>query len=75
MNVFIGTFFQVLLFPVVKTENLEGGFLRSSYLIFCLQPLEIMTQFLFKSCVRNEIWLKKSTEISNYDKFICDILE
>ena len=32
-----------------------------------------MTQFLFKSCVGNETWLKKLTEVSNYGKFICNI--
>ena len=32
-----------------------------------------MTQFLFKSRVGNETWLKKLTEVSNYGKFICNI--
>ena len=32
-----------------------------------------MTQFLFKSCLGNESRLKKLTEVSNYDKFICNI--
>ena len=69
MNFFIGKFLQVLYFPcaaVVKTENLQERFLRS-------YESEIMIQFLFKSCVGNETCLKKSTEVSNYGKFICNI--
>ena len=32
-----------------------------------------MTQFLFKSRVRNQTWLKKLTEVSNDAKFIFNI--
>ena len=32
-----------------------------------------MTQFLFKSRVENETWLKKLTEPSNDGKFICNV--
>ena len=40
---------------------------------YCFQALRIITQFLFKSRVENETWLKKSTKISHYDKFFCNI--
>ena len=76
VNFFTGKFLQVLYFPstaVVKIENLEEGFLRSIFSIFCFQSLGIMTQFFFKSRVGNETWLKKSTEVSNYGKCISNI--
>ena len=72
----IGKFLQVLYFPstaVVKTENLEEEFLRDFFLILSFPPLGIMTKFLFKSRVGNQNWLKKSAEVSNYAKFICNI--
>ena len=56
MNFFTGMFLQVLYLPsttVVKTEDLEEGFLRSFFLILHFQSLEPMTQFLFKSRAGN----------------------
>ena len=69
-------FLQVLYFPstaAIKIENLEEEFLGSFYSNLRFQLLKIMTQFLFKSRVGNETWLKKSTEVFSYGKFICDI--
>ena len=37
------------------------------------QSLGTMIQFLFRSCVKNETWLKKLTEVSNYGKYIFNI--
>ena len=60
---------------MLKQEVLNGDFWEVFCLILCSQSLGIMTQLLFKSYVGNEIWLKKSTEVSNYGKFICNIFE
>ena len=74
MNFFIGIFLKVLFLPsttVVKTRSWRGTF--KVFLILHFQSLGTMTQFLFKSRLGNETWLKKLTEVSNYDKFICNI--
>ena len=76
MNLFIGMFLLVLYLPsttVVKTQDLEEGFLRSFFSFLHFRSLGTMTQFLFKSRVGNETWFKKLTEVSNYGKFICNI--
>ena len=62
-------------FLMLKQEVLNGDFWEVFCLIFCFPSLGIMTQLLLKSYVGNEIWLKKSTEVSNYGKFICNIFE
>ena len=58
---------------LLKQKILKGFFWEVSFLILCFQSLEIMTHFLFKSCLGNETWLKESTEVFNYVKFICNI--
>ena len=68
--VFTGMFSQFLYLPsttVVKTEGLEEGFFRSFFLILHFQSLRIMSQFLFKSRVGGETWLKIFAEIFRWD--------
>ena len=75
VNFFIGKVLQVLYFSsnaVIKTENLEEGFLSFFFLILHFQSLGTMTQFPFKSWVGNETRLKKLREVWNYGKFICN---
>ena len=76
MNFLIGMFLQVLYLPsttAVNTKDLEERFLRSFFSILYFQLLGTMTKFVSKFRVRNELWLKKLTEVSNYVKFICHI--
>ena len=76
VNFFIVKFLQVLYFPstaAIKTENPEEEFLGSFHSNLRFQLLKIIPQFLFRSRVGNETWLKKSTEVSSYGKFIYDI--
>ena len=73
---FIRIFLQVFYLPsttIVKIEHLQEGFLRSFILILHFQSLRTVTEFLFKSFVGKETWLKKLTEVSDYRKFICNI--
>ena len=77
MNFFNGMSLQVLYLSstiAFKTEDLEEGFFKKFFfLILHFQSLGTMTEFPFKFCVGNKIWLKKLTEVSNYGKFISNI--
>ena len=67
VNFFIGKFLEVLFSLVLlllKQKILKGDFWEVSFLILCFQLLGIMTRFR----VGNEIWMKKSCEVSNYGK-------
>ena len=71
---FIVMFLQVLYLPsttVVKTEYLEQGFLRNFFFNFALSFIgnydPVSLQILSKK------WDLIETEVSNYDKFICNI--
>ena len=52
---------------VLKTDYWEV------FLMLHFQSLGTLSQFLFNSHARNETWLRKLTEVSNYGKFIFDI--
>ena len=69
LEIFCKSFYFLLL----NQKILKGDFREVFLLNLCLQSLGIMTQFLLKSWVENETWLKKSTKASNYGKFICNI--
>ena len=75
VNFFIEKFLQVFCFrciAVVKTENLEARFLRGFFSNSVLPVIGNCDLVSFQISCRKweETWLKKSSEISNYGKFI-----
>ena len=63
----------IFLVPLLLKQKILKADYWEVFLILHFQSLGTLTQFLFNSHARNETWLTKLTEVSNYGKFIFNI--